>query len=175
MDNIFPITGNRSVGQKNVTAKPGEIFQEGKSTQKGGLGRDSFLKLLVTELQHQDPTSPMNDREFISQMAQFSTLEQMSSMNTTIQHLNRSARLGEAYALLGKRVEASNPVTGKSVKGTVSSIFYKNDEIKLKVDNNIIGLMDIHAVYPPKEEPVKNVDLNRNPYQKQSMGYSDKK
>ena len=116
----------------------------------------------------------MNDREFISQMAQFSTLEQMSSMNTTIQNLNRSARLGEAYALLGKRVEASNPVTGKSIRGTVSSLFYKNDEIKLKVDNNVIGLKDIHAVYPPKVEPGKNMGLNQNPYQKQSMVYSDK-
>ncbi|MCP4646420.1 MAG: hypothetical protein GY852_01625, partial [bacterium] len=126
MDNIFSITGNRQVNQKGVSGKAGEIHQKGKSTHNGGLGRDSFLKLLVTELQHQDPTSPMNDREFISQMAQFSTLEQMSNMNTTIQHLNRSARSGEAYALLGKRVEASNPVTGKMVEGIVSSIVYKN-------------------------------------------------
>jgi flagellar basal-body rod modification protein FlgD len=50
-----------------------------------GMGRDAFLKLLVTQLQHQDPTQPQADGEFIAQLAQFSSLEQLTSMQSTLQ------------------------------------------------------------------------------------------
>ena len=51
-----------------------------KSTSE--LNKDTFIKLLVTQMQNQDPLSPMEDREFIAQMAQFSSLEQMQNLNT---------------------------------------------------------------------------------------------
>jgi len=48
------------------------------------LGQDAFLSLLVTQLQHQDPTQPQDDAQFIAQLAQFSSLEQMQQMNQTL-------------------------------------------------------------------------------------------
>ena len=45
------------------------------------LGQDAFMKLLLTQLQHQDPTAPQPEGEFIAQLAQFSTLEQLQAMN----------------------------------------------------------------------------------------------
>ena len=53
----------------------------------GALGKDAFLKLLFTQLQNQDPTSPMDDKEFIAQMAQFSSLEQMQNMTKAMEDL----------------------------------------------------------------------------------------
>lgn len=51
---------------------------------KDPLGRDAFLSLLVTQLQHQDPTQPMDNSQFIAQLAQFSSLEQLQQVNTTL-------------------------------------------------------------------------------------------
>ena len=52
------------------------------------LGKDAFLKLLVTQLQHQDPTKPQADGEFLAQLAQFSSLEKLTQIATSIDALN---------------------------------------------------------------------------------------
>ena len=53
----------------------------------GGLGREAFLQLLVTQLAHQDPMQPQSDSEFIAQLAQFSSLEQLTQMQVTLQKI----------------------------------------------------------------------------------------
>ncbi len=125
-------------------------------TQRGELGRQAFLRLLVTELRHQDPTNPMADKEFISQMAQFSSLEQMQNMNESIQNLHNSSRATEAFALLGKRVDAVVSSSGETVSGVVSRVSYRNNEVRLIVNNRELHLSEINAVYPaeaPGERP----------------------
>ncbi|MBP2077661.1 flagellar hook assembly protein FlgD [Oceanobacillus polygoni] len=59
-------------------------------TPSANLGKEEFLKILMVQLQNQDPTSPMDDREFISQMATFSSLEQMMNMSNSIEMLVQS-------------------------------------------------------------------------------------
>lgn len=56
--------------------------------KRDSLGKDAFLKLLVTQLQHQDPTKPQADGEFIAQLAQFSSLEKLTQIATSIEDLN---------------------------------------------------------------------------------------
>ncbi len=114
------------------------------------LDKDSFLKLLVAELRHQDPTQPMNDREFISQMAQFSSLEQMSNMNQAIERLVLRSQSGEAFSLIGKEVEAVDFVSQQLVRGVASGVVYRQDGVKIIVGSTEVSLNDIHAVYMPK-------------------------
>lgn len=118
----------------------------------GGLGRDSFLKLLVTEMRHQDPTNPMKDREFISQMAQFSSLEQMTNISQGVEKLNTRSQSGDAYALLGKEVEAFIPESGATLRGEVSRIVFTRSGMKLEIQGQEVSMDNIHAVYPPKKE-----------------------
>lgn len=79
-----------------------------KQTGNSDLGKDAFLKLLITQLQHQDPTNPMDDREFISQMAQFSSLEQMQNMTKAMESLlasQQQTQLMNYTSFVGKEVK----------------------------------------------------------------------
>ncbi len=83
-------------------------------TIKSELGKDDFLRLFVTRLQHQDPLSPMDDAEFIAQLAQFSSLEQLTNINDTLasgmglgEELAPLATLGAIYDRLGENQQYS--------------------------------------------------------------------
>ena len=57
--------------------------------KRPSLGQDAFLKLLVTQLQHQDPTKPQDDAQFIQQLATFSSLEKLSEMSASLQTIGQ--------------------------------------------------------------------------------------
>lgn len=118
----------------------------GREGNKGDLGKDAFMKLLITQLKYQDPTRPMEDREFIAQMAQFSTLEQMTNMNKEFAGLVKSTRSAEAFSFLGRQIDSMNPSTGRRVSGTVTSIQYDGDEQMLMVGNEGVRMSDVHSV-----------------------------
>lgn len=121
-------------------------INHGKAGNKGDLGKDAFMKLLITELKYQDPTRPMEDREFIAQMAQFSTLEQMTNMNKEIAGMVKSSRSAEMFSFLGKNIDSMDPATGRRVSGTVTSIKYDGDEQMLMVGNQAVRMGDVHQV-----------------------------
>ena len=72
------------IGTNNNTASDSSNTAAAKKTD---LGKDAFLQLLVTQLQNQDPTQPQADGEFIAQLAQFSSLEQLTSMQQQLQKI----------------------------------------------------------------------------------------
>lgn len=93
---------------KPITSSMYLSKQPPRTTGKSELGKDEFLKILMTQLQNQDPTNPMKDNEFIAQMAQFSSLEQMTNLTKAF----------EKYAAAQEQtqmIEYSNFI-GKSVK-----------------------------------------------------------
>ncbi|HEY6416892.1 MAG TPA: flagellar hook capping FlgD N-terminal domain-containing protein, partial [Acidimicrobiales bacterium] len=75
-----------------------------KKTDNGSLGKDQFLKLFVAQLQHQDPMNPMNDSEFMGQMASFSTLEQVTNLAAANERVAAGLTSSNAIGLIGRTV-----------------------------------------------------------------------
>ena len=145
----------RAQAQVSETNKKIGVNFEG---EKSHLGKESFLKLLITQLQHQDPTRPMEDREFIAQMAQFSSLEQMTNLNREVQSLFASYEATKASSFLGKVVDTINPITGEIVSGEVQSVMFAANQVFLRVNNNEIALGNVVAVHQP-EKNSENINL----------------
>jgi flagellar basal-body rod modification protein FlgD len=98
-----------------------KALNAGKTTAAGGeMGKDEFLKILITQLSHQDPTQPMQDKEFIAQMAQFSSLEQMTNVASEIQKVAALLTRGQAVSLLGRMVEIA--AGSQVVEGVVDEV-----------------------------------------------------
>ena len=93
-------------------------FNSALSKQKGSnLDKDSFMLLLVTQFKYQDPLNPMDDKEFIAQMAQFSSLEQLMNLNTSMEDLTTATnnqQMVNATSYIGKLVSVSGNTIGKS-------------------------------------------------------------
>lgn len=118
-----------------------------KNTGNSSLDKDAFMQLLVTQLQNQDPTSPMDDKEFISQMAQFSSLEQMQNVAKSIDSLSEIAKqsqLMQYNSFIGKDVtwhEASDKKDEKgnaiinTGDGIVSKITFSGDSVKITLED----------------------------------------
>jgi flagellar basal-body rod modification protein FlgD len=74
------------------------------SGKNAELGKDQFLKLFVAQLQHQDPMNPMQDQDFMGQMASFSTLEQVTNMAAANQAMAANLQLSQSVGLIGRTV-----------------------------------------------------------------------
>ena len=100
-----------SAADRAVLDQAVEAFNKGLGTGQalktpgGEMGKDEFLKILITQLSHQDPTAPMQDKEFIAQMAQFSSLEQMTNVSSEMSKVASLLARSQAVSLLGRMVE----------------------------------------------------------------------
>ncbi len=106
------------------------IYQQYRVTGNSDLGKDDFLKLLVTQLKYQDPLNPMEDKEFTAQMASFSSLEQLTNISKGIDTLSEGTQRQEmlnAVAFIGKEVLASGDSVSK-IGTYVSTLAFSIDE-----------------------------------------------
>ncbi|MEY9975994.1 flagellar hook assembly protein FlgD [Lysinibacillus sp. RC79] len=138
-----------------------------KQTGNSELGKDAFLQLLIAQLSHQDPTNPMDDREFISQMAQFSSLEQMQNMTKAMQSLlasQQQTQLMSYTTFVGKEVqwhevtdkldEKNKPIINEGT-GTIKSVKFVDDEpVFVLTDGKELTPRNISAILGGSSENV---------------------
>ena len=121
-------------------------YQAKQREVKGdSLGKDDFLKLLMTQLQNQDPSSPMDDTQFIAQMATFSSLEQMTNMNTTLESfmkMQQQSNLMSYNQFVGKDITWNTITEGKEGDpiinegtGVIASIQFKGDNVQFILED----------------------------------------
>lgn len=102
-------------GQATATGDPSSIFSS-----------DTFLKVLAAQVRSQNPLEPMKDTEFIGQMAQFSSLEQVTSLNATMKSFNLTNQLTQGAALVGRQVTYLPEGADVPVTGTVERMLIEN-------------------------------------------------
>lgn len=124
------------------------LMVDGKEVKKE-LGKDDFLKLLIAQLQHQDPTKPLEDKEFIAQMAQFSSLEQMKQVNDTLSLLNQGFLVNQTLALLGTEVNIQTPYGIQT--GIVDSVVFEAGIPKVSVNGNLYPTSFIFSIALPQD------------------------
>lgn len=112
-----------------------------KQVNNSKISQEDFIKLFLAQLQFQDPMEPLNNREFLAQLAQFSVLEQTRLSNenlTTIATLNSS---DQAVSLLGKNVEVETE-SGTPFNGVIEAVHFSSQGASLTIKNSSGDFLD---------------------------------
>ena len=117
-----------------------------KDKKNDALGKDAFLKLLVTQMKYQDPLDPQDNSEYLSQLAQFSALEQMTNVSKGLENvskivdnINSSVLIGQLSGMIGQPVQWNSVVMGddkkplKNSDGTVKTQSYEGKIIGVSI------------------------------------------
>ncbi len=111
-----------------------------------GTGQQQFLQLLVTQLQYQNPLEPVEQQDFLGQLAQFSTLEGIEQLNLRFSDMLRLQELTEGASLVGRTVRYTDPATDTPRTGVVSEARIGGDQMVLVIDGNEITLDQVTSV-----------------------------
>lgn len=137
-----------------------EITSKNTSAKASGndMDRDAFLKLLVTQLQYQDPLNPMDNTAFVAQTAQFSALEQMQNLNSTMTK-------SQAFAMIGREVDtlAYNEKTStyEQISGIVEYVTMKSNEPYIVIGDKEIKYSEVKNVFEGADNVSQNLAVSQ--------------
>ena len=102
--------------------------------KKSGMGRDAFMRLLVTELTYQDPMAPVDNKDFIAQLAQFSSLEAQENLQRIFEQSAQSMQWSYGVSLIGKTVYGVGKDSG-DVSGVVVGAGIEDGNVVVELDS----------------------------------------
>jgi flagellar basal-body rod modification protein FlgD len=128
-----------------VTGTTGTPTQLDRTDTKGSLGQDAFLKLLVAQMQHQDPMAPTDSSQMMSQMAQFTSVEQLTNLSSSMTALQMNQDFAGSVSLIGRTV-TYQAADQSQVTGTVSAVTADKSGAILTVDGKQVNSGNIVKV-----------------------------
>lgn len=134
-------TGTNSVGNTGT----GVAADTNVSNPAAALGQDAFLKLLVAQMQYQDPMSPSDNQQFIQEQATFSTVEALNSLKETTTAMQASQEFAQGVALIGKNVTYVG-TDGTIGSGLVSAVSNASGTVQLKVGSAAVDASTVVQV-----------------------------
>jgi len=130
------------------------------------LDREAFLNLLMTQLKFQDPLNPMDDRDFMAQMAQFSALEQMQNLNQTFER-------SMSFSMIGREVDFAfrHPQSGEWIEGfgLVDAVTMQGSDLFLLVDGMDVPVTGVRGIGESPDNTMNNVLTSINQARIQDM------
>lgn len=133
-----------------------DVVSEASASKPNALDKEAFLKLLVAQLKNQDPLNPADSTEFVAQLAQFSSLEQLTNVNENLEYLQlyqASINNAQAVGFIGKNIEANGNAT--QIKDGVA------DEIHFKLEQDAKSVfINIYDSAGGLVKTIKNGGLN---------------
>jgi flagellar basal-body rod modification protein FlgD len=142
---IDALSANRVV----TPAGEGTKLNQAEKTDLFGLGKDDFFKLFLAQLKNQDPTKPMDDKEFIAQLAQFSMIDTMQQVQKAL----GGTQLAQSSAMIGKHILAVD-TTGNPVDGVVDRVVQDDKGILLMVGSQVVEPAKVVSVTDEPDLPV---------------------
>lgn len=109
------------------------------------LGQNDFMKLLMTQMQNQNPMDPTNSAEFMSQLAQFASLQGITQLNQNFANLLTLQSLNQGTSLIGKPITYTDS-GGRTASGTVGSVSMVGGQVQLVVNGTNVSLSQIQSV-----------------------------
>ncbi len=136
MSNVLGVANSAATSQAPSSSNPGSL---------GQMNQNQFLQLLVAQMQYQNPMQPMSSSTFMQELAQFTTVEQMISMQSEMQNVQQASQLGTAASLIGKTVSYTDG-SGKAAQGVVSAVVLSGGSVSLKVGGYSVPLGQVTGV-----------------------------
>lgn len=109
--------------------------------------RDEFLQLLVTQVRNQDPLEPIKQQDFLSQLAQFSTLEGIEKLNSNFSAMLQLQELTQGAELLGRTaIYTDGSESVEPISGVVEGVQYENNELLLDINATTVPISSVQRL-----------------------------
>jgi flagellar basal-body rod modification protein FlgD len=149
MTRVFPVyVHGRTIDDMEVTSAAGSnnaTIVDPNDTGFAGLTSESFMKLLITQLQNQDPTEPVGNDELLSQLSAMRNLESNIELGDSLKAITSNQQLSTAASFIGKAVTGKT-ATGEEINGLVERAFLRDEGAFLGVNDQEIPMQNVISV-----------------------------